>query len=145
MRNSLRLSLFITAVLPFVSYAELSQGQSMAFSAGVVSLGSSALVSGLILSPVLLPTGLIMTSVERNKKSPTAMLTAKTADDQQVKLLVPEKVVDEAKLASGDKLDLEKAPEGTGILLKKEGKVISHMLYESDAGLSQNQPLVPSK
>ncbi|WP_411755558.1 STM0539 family protein [Serratia sp. (in: enterobacteria)] len=145
MKKLLRSTLLVSTLLPFLSHAELSNGQSMVLSAGVVSLGSSMLVSGLILSPILLPANLIMRSVEKNKKAKTATLTTKTPDGKEVKLQVPEKVADEAKIQPGDKLTLEKAPEGTGALLKKDGKVISHMLYQGDAGLSQNQMLPTTK
>jgi hypothetical protein len=103
------------------------------------------LVSGIILSPVLLPVSLVMTSVEKSKKDQTATLVTQTPDKKQVKLKVPQKVVDEAALKPGDKLELEKSPQGTGALLKKDQKVISHMLYENDAGLSQNQTLTDAK
>ena len=112
-----------------------------ALSSGIASVGSSALVSGILLSPVLLPAALITTSVDKNKKQNTALLTTKDPKQNTVKMVLPLQVVEEAALKTGDKLTLEKAPEGTGALLKKEGKVLTHMVNQEDASLSANQPL----
>lgn len=96
-----------------------------ALSSGIASVGSSALVSGILLSPVLLPAALITKDPKQNT----------------VKMVLPLQVVEEAALKTGDKLTLEKAPEGTGALLKKEDKILAHMVNQEDASLSANQPL----
>ncbi|HEY2452639.1 MAG TPA: STM0539 family protein [Scandinavium sp.] len=127
-----------------VCHAEVSAGASYAASSAAVSLGSSALVSGIILSPVLLPVSLIMASVEKDDKQKTALLTAKTPDKKEVKMKVPLKVVEKDHLKTGDLVILEKAPEGTGAYLKKDGKILTHMVSQQDSGLSGNQP-VPAK
>ena len=145
MRNSL-LSAVVACFLVSSSACakEMSASGWYATSAGVVSVGSSAMVSGLILSPVLLPVSLVMTSIEKNDKQKTAHLTAKTPEDKEVKMDVPLKVVNEGNLKAGDKVTLEKAPEGTGAYLKKDGKVLTHMVTQEDSGLSGSQG-IPAK
>ncbi|HDS8139101.1 STM0539 family protein [Klebsiella michiganensis] len=120
---------------------ELSASGWYAASSAAVSIGSSALVSGIILSPVLLPVSLIMTSVEKDKKKKTAQLKAQDPDKKQVQMTVPLKVVEDGDLKAGDKIVLKKAPEGTGAYLKKEGKTLAHMVNQDDSALSSNQPL----
>mgnify|MGYP005980282777 CR=1 FL=1 len=141
-----RIPLACFAVLfPVFSHAELTQSQFVAISGAVSSVGSSALVSGLILSPITIPAGLVIKAVEGSKEKKAATIKAKSDKGEEVELRVPEQVVTEAALQPGDKLQLTKAPQGTGALLEKNGKVITHMLYENDAGLSQNQLLPGAK
>ncbi|EIK1077493.1 STM0539 family protein, partial [Salmonella enterica] len=123
---------------------EMSATGWYAASSAVVSVGSSALVSGIILSPVLLPLNLIIGSVVENKKQKTALITTKSPDNKDIKMQVPLNVVKEGNLKAGDKVTLEKTQEGTGAYLKKEGKVLAHMVNQDDAGLSSNQT-VPAK
>ncbi|EAV1233026.1 hypothetical protein EU584_10160, partial [Salmonella enterica] len=123
---------------------EMSATGWYAASSAVVSVGSSALVSGIILSPVLLPLNLSIGSVVENKKQKTALLTTKSPDNKDIKMQVPLHVVKEGNLKAGDKVTLEKTQEGTGAYLKKEGKVLAHMVNQDDAGLSSNQT-VPAK
>ncbi|HFW3723825.1 TPA: STM0539 family protein, partial [Salmonella enterica subsp. enterica serovar 13,22:y:-] len=123
---------------------EMSATGWYAASSAVVSVGSSALVSGIILSPVLLPLNLIIGSVVENKKQKTALITTKSPDNKDIKMQVPLHVVKEGNLKAGDKVTLEKTQEGTGAYLKKEGKVLAHMVNQDDAGLSSNQT-VPAK
>lgn len=141
---------FAAAVVCFsFSHASYSEEMSAtgwyAASSAVVSVGSSALVSGIILSPVLLPLNLSIGSVVENKKAkkPT-LLTTKSPDNKDIKMQVPLNVVKEGNLKAGDKVTLEKTQEGTGAYLKKEGKVLAHMVNQDDAGLSSNQT-VPAK
>ncbi|EFC0662006.1 STM0539 family protein [Escherichia coli] len=122
-----------------VSHSEISPSGWYALSSAAVSVGSSALVSGIILSPVLLPLNVIVVSVTENKEQQTARITGRAPDNQDVKMEVPLKVVNEGNLKAGDKITLEKTQEGTGAYLKKEGKVLTHMLNYDDAGLSGNQ------
>ena len=140
----------LSATLAFFALSGSSQSKEIsttgwyAISSAAVSVGSSALVCGIILSPVVLPISLIMASLEKNEQNKTATLTTKTPDNKEVKMVVPLKVAEENKLKAGDKLALEKAPEGTGALLKKDGKVLTHMINQEDAALSTSQP-VPVK
>ncbi|WP_213131912.1 STM0539 family protein [Citrobacter sp. FP75] len=140
----------LTVALMYFAFSHVSHSEEMsasgwyAASSAVVSVGSSALVSGIILSPVLLPLNLIIGSVTENKKQKTAHITAKAPDNKEVKMEVPLNVVQEGNLKAGDKITLEKTQEGTGAYLKKEGKVLAHMVNNDDAGLSSNQT-VPVK
>lgn len=124
-----------------IAHADERTTAIYALSSGIASIGSSALVSGIILSPVLVPVALVTASIDKNKKQKTALLTTKDPKQNTVKMVLPLQVVEEADLKTGDKLTLEKAPEGTGALLKKEGKVLTHMVNQEDASLSANQPL----
>lgn len=123
---------------------ETSPGAMYGLSSAIVSIGGSALVSGIILSPVLLPISLVMTSVEKNQTQKTAVLTAVTPDRKEIKMAVPLAVAEEGKLKKGDALILDKTPDGTGAYLKKDGKVLSHMVNQGDSSLSENHPL-PAK
>jgi hypothetical protein len=145
MRTPLLATVLASLLVSGTTYAEeMSASGWYATSSAVVSVGSSALVSGIILSPVLLPVSLVMTSIEKNDKQKTARITAKTTDKKDVQMDVPLKVVDEGKLKAGDKVTLEKAPEGTGAYLKKDGKVLTHMVTQEDSGLSGSQT-IPAK
>lgn len=124
-----------------IAHADERTTAVYALSSGIASVGSSALVSGIILSPVMVPVALITASVDKNKKQKTALLTTRDPKQNTVKMVLPLQVVEEADLKAGDKLTLEKAPEGTGALLKKEDKILAHMVNQEDASLSANQPL----
>ncbi len=136
-------SIFAAALLAISSIAHADERTTAvyALSSGIASIGSSALVSGIILSPVLVPVALITASVDKNKKQKTALLTTKDPKQNTVKMVLPLQVVEKVDLKTGDKLTLEKAPEGTGALLKKEDKVLAHIVNQEDASLSANQPL----
>ncbi|MCR1574908.1 MAG: STM0539 family protein [Klebsiella aerogenes] len=135
-------TILAAALLAISSIAHADERTAVyALSSGIASVGSSALVSGIILSPVLVPVALITASVDKNKKQKTALLTTKDPKQNTVKMVLPLQAVEEANLKTGDKLTLEKAPEGTGALLKKEDKVLAHMVNQEDASLSANQPL----
>ena len=145
MRKTLLVAVLSAFAVSGVSRAgDMSPGTASVVSTGVISAGSSVLVSGIILSPIVLPVSLVMLSVEKAGKQKTAVLTAKDPDNKTVKMQVPLKVAEDANLKAGDKITLEKAPEGTGAYLKKDGKVLSHMVNQQESGLSTNQP-VPSK
>ncbi|SUH67285.1 membrane protein [Salmonella enterica subsp. enterica serovar Madelia] len=73
------------------------------------------------------------------KSKKTALITTKSPDNKDIKMQVPLNVVKEGNLKAGDKVTLEKTQEGTGAYLKKEGKVLAHMVNQDDAGLSSNQ------
>lgn len=135
-------SIFAAALLAISSIAHADERTTAvyALSSGIASIGSSALVSGIILSPVPVPVALITASVDKTKQK-TALLTTKDPKQNTVKMVLPLQVVEKVDLKTGDKLTLEKAPEGTGALLKKEDKVLAHMVNQEDASLSANQPL----
>lgn len=139
----MRKTTILAAILLAISSIAHAEDRTAVYglSSGIASIGSSALVSGIILSPVLVPVALITASVDKNKKQKTALLTTKDPKQNTVKMVLPLQVVEEAELKAGDKLTLEKAPEGTGALLKKEDKVLAHMVNQEDASLSANQPL----
>jgi len=124
--------------------AEPSASTWIALSTAIVSVGSSALVSGILLSPVLLPAALVIKSVEKNKEKKAALVIANDPHNKEVKMIIPLKTAEEGQLKAGDKLTLEKAPEGTGAYLKKEGKPLIHIVNQEDSGLSGSQP-VPAK
>ncbi|MBF7978997.1 MULTISPECIES: STM0539 family protein [Rahnella] len=107
-------------------------------SGGVASAGSSVVVSGLILSPILLPAALVIKSVEYSKGEKTATLLTETPERKTVKLKLSDKMAKDAKLKAGDRLTLEPAPQGEGAVLKKEGKAVAHMRNASDEGLSSS-------
>lgn len=140
----------LTTTMTLLTFSGVCQSREMsasglyAASSAVVSVGSSALVSGIILSPVTLPVALIMKSVEKNKTQKTALLTATDPGNKEVKMVVPLAIVEQGNLQAGDKLTLEKTPEGTGAYLKKDGKVLAHMVDQEDSTLSNSQP-VPTK
>lgn len=58
---------------------------------------------------------------------------------------VPLHVVKEGNLKAGDKVTLEKTQEGTGAYLKKEGKVLAHMVNQDDAGLPATRRYRPNE
>ena len=136
-------SIFAAALLAISSIAHADERTTAvyALSSGIASIGSSALVSGIILSPVLVPVALITASVDKNKKQKTALLTTKDPKQNTVKMVLPLQVVEKVDLKTGDKLTLEKAPEGTGALLKKEDKGLAHRVNPEDASLPPHQPL----
>ncbi|VEA38219.1 membrane protein [Salmonella enterica subsp. enterica] len=140
---------FAAAVVCFsFSHASYSEEMSAtgwyAASSAVVSVAVPHWLAELYSPPVLLPLNLIIGSVVENKKQKTALITTKSPDNKDIKMQVPLNVVKEGNLKAGDKVTLEKTQEGTGAYLKKEGKVLAHMVNQDDAGLSSNQT-VPAK
>lgn len=112
---------FAAAVVCFsFSHASYSEEMSAtgwyAASSAVVSVGSSALVSGIILSPVLLPLNMIIGSVVENKKQKTALITTKSPDNKDIKMQVPLNVVKEGNLKAGDKVTLEKRRKAPALI-----------------------------
>lgn len=111
---------FAAAVVCFsFSHASYSEEMSAtgwyAASSAVVSVGSSALVSGIILSPVLLPLNLSIGSVVEIKAK-TALLTTKSPDNKDIKMQVPLHVVKEGNLKAGDKVTLEKRRKAPALI-----------------------------
>ena len=117
---------------PYLSTAVLS-------SAG--SVYSSVMISGAILSPIILPAQLIAESVENNKKEKVTTIAAKTAKKEDVTLLVATEKLEKNPVKPGDKLTIEPAEKGAGAYLKKDGKVISHMVTQDDRELTHQEKM----
>ncbi len=137
------LSITLVALLTTGSTCAHADERSTVYmlSGALASAGSSVVVSGLILSPVLLPAALVLKSVEYSKGEKTATLVTETPDTKTVKLKLSDKMAQDAKLKAGDHLTLEPAPQGEGAVLKKEGKPVAHMRNASDEGLSSSVPM----
>lgn len=88
---------------PYLSTAVLS-------SAG--SVYSSVMISGAILSPIILPAQLSAESVENNKKEKVTTITGKTDKNEDVALLVATEKLEKTTVNPGDKLTLEPAEKG---------------------------------
>ncbi|WP_413482194.1 STM0539 family protein [Morganella psychrotolerans] len=117
---------------PYLSTAVIS-------SAG--SVYSSVMISGAILSPVILPAQLIAESVENNKKEKVTTITGKTTKKEDVTLLVATEKLEKIPVKPGDKLTIEPAEKGAGAYLKKDGKVISHMVTQDDRELTHQEKM----
>lgn len=117
---------------PYLSTAVLS-------SAG--SVYSSVMISGAILSPIILPAQLIAESVENNKKEKVTTIAAKTAKKEDVTLLVATEKLEKNPVKPGDKLTIAPAEKGAGAYLKKDGKVISHMVTQDDRELTHQEKM----
>lgn len=102
---------------------------------------SSVVISGAILSPIILPAQLIAESVENNKKEKVTTITAKTAKKEDVTLLVATEKLEKNPVKPGDKLTIEPAEKGAGAYLKKDGKVISHMVTQDDRELTHQEKM----
>ncbi|MBV7405440.1 STM0539 family protein [Enterobacter sp. ENT03] len=145
MRKTLLIAMMATCTFSVSSHAGNTSTTSVyALSSAIASAGSSVLVSGIILSPVLLPVSLVVHSVEKNKDQKMALITAKNPQNKEVTMKLPLNAAEEGHLKAGDKITLEKAPEGTGAYLKKDGKALAHMMNQEESGLSTSQP-VPTK
>ncbi|MCC8368168.1 STM0539 family protein [Xenorhabdus sp. PB61.4] len=105
------------------------------------SLASSVLISGIILLPVLVPAKVVIDSVEYNKKDKTAVITGKTDKNEKAALLVAVEKLEKIPVKPGDTLILEPTEEGTGTYLKKEGKIISHMITPDEQKLSHQEKM----
>ncbi|HCM63910.1 MAG TPA: hypothetical protein DIT05_15410 [Morganella sp. (in: Bacteria)] len=117
---------------PYLSTAVIS-------SAG--SAYSSVMISGAILSPIILPAQLIAESVENNKKEKVTTITGKTTKKEDVTLLVATEKLEKNPVKPGDKLTIEPAEKGAGAYLKKDGKVISHMVTPDDRELTHQEKM----
>lgn len=117
---------------PYLSTAVLS-------SAG--SVYSSVMISGAILSPIILPAQLSAESVENNKKEKVTTITGKTDKNKDIALLVATEKLEKTPVNPGDKLTLEPAEKGPGAYLKKDGKIISHMVTQDDRELTHQEKM----
>lgn len=117
---------------PYLSAAALS-------SAG--SIYSSVMISGAILSPIILPVQFSAKSVENNKKEKVTTITGKTDKNEEVALLVATEKLEKNPVNPGDTLTLEPAEKGPGAYLKKDGKIISHMVTQDDRELTHQEKM----
>ncbi|GEM_PF-3745896 len=117
---------------PYLSTAAVSS---------VLSAASSVIISAVILSPVILPAQLIVESVENNKKEKVTTITGKTDKNEDVVLLVATEKLEKIPVTTGDKLAMEPAEKGPGAYLKKDGKIITHMVNQDDRELTHQEKM----
>lgn len=117
---------------PYLSTAAVSS---------VLSAASSVIISAVILSPVILPAQLSVESVENNKKEKVTTITGKTDKNEDVVLLVATEKLEKIPVNPGDKLVMEPAEKGPGAYLKKDGKIITHMVNQDDHELTHQEKM----
>ncbi|HHX8749034.1 STM0539 family protein [Morganella morganii] len=117
---------------PYLSTAAVSS---------VLSAASSVIISAVILSPVILPAQLSVESVENNKKEKVTTITGKTDKNEDVVLLVATEKLEKIPVNPGDKLAMEPAEKGPGAYLKKDGKIITHMVNQDDRELTHQEKM----
>ena len=117
---------------PYLSTAAVSS---------VLSAASSVIISAVILSPVILPAQLSVESVENNKKEKVTTITGKTDKNEDVVLLVATEKLEKIPVNPGDKLAMEPAEKGPGAYLKKDGKIITHMVNQDDRKLTHQEKM----
>ncbi|EPU3935394.1 STM0539 family protein [Morganella morganii] len=117
---------------PYLSTAAVSS---------VLSAASSVIISAVILSPVILPAQLSVESVENNKKEKVTTITGKTDKNEDVVLLVATEKLEKIPVNPGDKLAMEPAEKGPGAYLKKDGKIITHMVNQDDHELTHQEKM----
>ncbi|HED3891278.1 TPA: STM0539 family protein [Morganella morganii] len=117
---------------PYLSTAAVSS---------VLSAASSVIISAVILSPVILPAQLSVESVENNKKEKVTTITGKTDKNEDVVLLVATEKLERIPVNPGDKLAMEPAEKGPGAYLKKDGKIITHMVNQDDRELTHQEKM----
>lgn len=117
---------------PYLSTAAVSS---------VLSAASSVIISAVILSPVILPAQLSVESVENNKKEKVTTITGKTDKNEDVVLLVATEKLEKIPVSPGDKLAMEPAEKGPGAYLKKDGKIITHMVNQDDRELTHQEKM----
>ncbi|HGY3147428.1 STM0539 family protein [Morganella morganii] len=99
------------------------------------SLLSSAVISGIILLPVLIPAQLVVISVQHSEKDKTTTITGTTQNNEKAALIVATEKLENKAINPGDVMTLEPAETGTGAYLKKDGTIISHMVSPADEQL----------
>lgn len=117
---------------PYLSTAAVSS---------VLSAASSVIISAVILSPVILPAQLSVESVENNKKEKVTTITGKTDKNEDVVLLIATEKLEKIPVNPGDKLAMEPAEKGPGAYLKKDGKIITHMVNQDDRELTHQEKM----
>ncbi|PHM30375.1 STM0539 family protein [Xenorhabdus innexi] len=132
-------ALLVTTPIHAGEFASKHPNLSAALVYSAPSLLSSVLISGIILLPVLIPATIVIDSVEYSKKDKTAVITGKTDKNEKAVLLVAAEKLEKNPVKPGDSLTLEPTEEGTGAYLKKDGKVISHMVTQDEQKLSHQE------
>lgn len=100
------------------------------------ALFSSAVISGVILLPLLIPAQIVVESVQFSKKDKTTTITGTTKNNEKAALVVATEKLEKKPVKPGDTLTLEPAEKGAGNYLKKDGTVISHMISQDEQNLS---------
>ncbi|OAT45771.1 putative inner membrane protein [Proteus hauseri ATCC 700826] len=118
-----------------------SEGEIYSVMSVASSVGSSALVSGILLSPIALPVILVQISVEKSNKPDEKMIKAKTEKGEDVEIIVPADVLEKNPIKPDDKLTLEPVEKGAGAYLKKGDTIISHIVTQDDSSLSHQEKL----
>lgn len=134
------------SLISLPSHAESMLGNSPYLSTAVISsagsLASSVVISGIILSPVLIPATLVAISVDKStKEKEVTTITGKTTKNEDVTLLVATEKLEKIPVKPGDKLTIDPAEKGAGAYLKKDGKVISHMVTQDDRELTHQEKM----
>lgn len=100
------------------------------------ALFSSAVISGIILLPLLIPAQIVVESVQYSEKDKTTTITGTTTNNEKAVLVVATEKLEKKPVKSGDTLTLEPAEKGVGNYLKKDGTIISHMMSQDEHNLS---------
>ncbi|QXO71139.1 STM0539 family protein [Morganella morganii] len=100
------------------------------------ALFSSAVISGVILLPLLIPAQIVVESVQFSEKDKTTTITGTTKNNEKAALVVATEKLEKKPVKPRDILTLEPAEEGAGNYLKKDGAVISHMISQDEQNLS---------
>lgn len=107
------------------------------------SLLSSAVISGIILLPLLIPAQIVVDSVQYSEKDKTTTITGTTKNNEKAALVVATEKLDKKPVKLGDTLTLDPAEKGAGHYLKKDGTIISHMISQDEQNLSYQGRMSP--
>lgn len=107
------------------------------------ALFSSAVISGIILLPLLIPAQIVVDSVQYSEKDKTTTITGTTKNNEKAALVVATEKSDKKPVKPGDTLTLEPAEKGAGHYLKKDGTIISHMISQDEQNLSYQGRMSP--
>ncbi|ODQ07229.1 MULTISPECIES: STM0539 family protein [Enterobacterales] len=124
-----------------ISAGNHSTGEIYSAMSVISSVGSSALVSGILLSPIGLPVILVQISVEKSNKPDEKIIKAKTEKGEDVEIVVPADALEKNPIKPDDKLTLEPVEKGTGAYLKKGDTIISHVVTQDERSLSHQEKL----
>lgn len=108
-----------------------------------VALFSSAVISGIILLPLLIPAQIVVDSVQYSEKDKTTTITGTTKNNEKAALVVATEKLEKKPVKPGDTLTLEPAEKGAGHYLKKDGTIISHMISQDEQNLSYQDRMSP--
>lgn len=107
------------------------------------ALFSSAVISGIILLPLLIPAQIVVDSVQYSEKDKTTTITGTTKNNEKAALVVATEKLEKKPVKPGDTLTLEPAEKGAGHYLKKDGTIISHMISQDEQNLSYQGKMSP--